>query len=85
MALMKDQTPGNYDHLHVSPRGVPIVQPMTTSSPPTLKQIPIGRAAPRGQVGASAAEQHAEWLLDEAIMETFPASDPVAPYQPDLL
>ena len=22
-----------------------------------------------------------EWLLDEAIMETFPASDPVAPYQ----
>jgi hypothetical protein len=22
-----------------------------------------------------------EWLLDEAITETFPASDPVAPYQ----
>lgn len=22
-----------------------------------------------------------EWLLDEAIMETFPASDPAAPYQ----
>ena len=31
------------------------------------------------------SEKHAEWLLDKAIMETFPASDPVAPYQPELL
>ena len=25
---------------------------------------------------------HEEWLLDEAIKETFPASDPVSPYWP---
>jgi hypothetical protein len=29
-----------------------------------------------------AGERHDEWLIDEAIMETFPASDPPAPYQP---
>ena len=61
------------------------MDPNTTALPPVLEQIPIGPDAPRGQVGASEAEKHAEWLLDEAIMETFPASDPVAPYQPDLL
>ncbi|HSV19314.1 MAG TPA: hypothetical protein VLR71_12945 [Casimicrobiaceae bacterium] len=27
-------------------------------------------------------DQHAEWLLDEAIENTFPASDPVAAAQP---
>jgi hypothetical protein len=26
---------------------------------------------------------HQEWLLDEAIMETFPASDPTSPYRSD--
>ena len=26
---------------------------------------------------------HGEWLIDEAIMETFPASDPAAPYLPE--
>ena len=26
---------------------------------------------------------HQEWLLDEAIKETFPASDPVSPYVDD--
>jgi hypothetical protein len=30
------------------------------------------------QPSVPAAEQHEEWLLDEAIAETFPASDPVA-------
>ena len=30
---------------------------------------------------ATAIVRRDEWLLDEAIMETFPASDPVAPYQ----
>ena len=61
------------------------MEPNTTASPPVLEQIPIGRTAPRSQGGVNEAEKHAEWLLDEAIMETFPASDPVAPYQPDLL
>jgi len=30
----------------------------------------------------NAGERHDEWLIDEAIMETFPASDPPAPYLP---
>jgi hypothetical protein len=30
---------------------------------------------------ALAVVRRDEWLLDEAITETFPASDPVAPYQ----
>jgi len=32
-----------------------------------------------------AAREHDEWLLDEAIRETFPASDPVAVAQPGSL
>lgn len=32
-----------------------------------------------------AAREHDEWLLDEAIRETFPASDPVAVYLPQAL
>jgi hypothetical protein len=59
-----------------------MVKPNTTPPPPTLDQGLLRRAASRGQVEANAAEKHAEWLLDEAIMETFPASDPVAPYLP---
>jgi hypothetical protein len=27
--------------------------------------------------------EHQEWLLDEAVEESFPASDPPAPAQPD--
>jgi hypothetical protein len=27
--------------------------------------------------------RHDEWLLDEAVFETFPASDPIAPFVPD--
>ena len=26
--------------------------------------------------------KHGEWLLDEALIETFPASDPIAPAEP---
>ncbi|HWA13446.1 MAG TPA: hypothetical protein VHA15_10170 [Burkholderiales bacterium] len=28
------------------------------------------------------APGHDEWLIDEAVEETFPASDPIAPSQP---
>jgi len=37
--------------------------------------------APRAATGVEDAgsQAHDEWLLDEALMETFPASDPTAP------
>jgi hypothetical protein len=31
---------------------------------------------------ASPSEARQEWLLDEALMETFPASDPISPAAP---
>ena len=35
-----------------------------------------------GQGSAAGARyDHEEWLLDEALVETFPASDPIAPAQ----
>jgi hypothetical protein len=34
-------------------------------------------AASRGEIGA-----RQEWLLDEALKETFPASDPISPARP---
>ena len=40
-------------------------------------------ASPGGDAAASpdvpAARSHDEWLLDESLAETFPASDPIAP------
>jgi hypothetical protein len=41
-----------------------------------------GRAAASRFRTRGAGERHDEWLIDEALMETFPASDPSAPYQP---
>ena len=36
--------------------------------------------APPSDAAASRAEsRHEEWLLDEALKETFPASDPISP------
>ena len=32
--------------------------------------------------GSERSDVHQEWLLDEALKETFPASDPCSPYQP---
>jgi len=32
--------------------------------------------------GSSARSDHEEWLLDESLVETFPASDPIAPAVP---
>ncbi len=51
------------------------------------RKVPTRRAAadaglsPPGPVpaGSVGSEQHAEWLLDEALAETFPASDPISP------
>jgi len=34
---------------------------------------------PRSEVGSPG---HDEWLLDEALLETFPASDPISPSRP---
>ena len=32
--------------------------------------------------GSSRQSDHEEWLLDESLVETFPASDPIAPAVP---
>ena len=42
------------------------------------------RMSPRGDEARQRerSDLHQEWLLDEALMETFPASDPSSPYQP---
>ena len=43
-------------------------------------------AAPDMPAGPDAqdthSEQHEDWLLDEALLETFPASDPISPACP---
>ncbi len=39
-----------------------------------------GKYIDRRQPGAAG---HDEWLIDESIEETFPASDPTSPSQPD--
>jgi hypothetical protein len=36
------------------------------------------RGAPTDQ-GSKASAVHGEWLLDQALQETFPASDPISP------
>ena len=38
-----------------------------------------GRAAAPDSAADTAAPEHDEWLLDEALEETFPASDPIRP------
>jgi len=45
------------------------------------------RSGHRDRVGHRAVarrdvSQHEEWLLDEALKETFPASDPISPARP---
>jgi hypothetical protein len=39
---------------------------------PTRPETPIPTSPPR----------HEDWLLDEALRETFPASDPISPAKP---
>jgi hypothetical protein len=36
-------------------------------------------AAEPGPDASPAAPQHEDWLLDESLRETFPASDPISP------
>ena len=52
-----------------------------------MKQKPIypEQPAPEHPSPSSVpgAPDHDEWLLDEAIEETFPASDPPTPQRPD--
>lgn len=46
------------------------------------RNLPAGvHTAPRAAADAEdhGSQAHDEWLLDEALMETFPASDPTAP------
>jgi hypothetical protein len=46
-------------------------------------QQPRGRSRPAAkQPPLPAASSHEEWLLDQALLETFPASDPIAPAIP---
>jgi hypothetical protein len=37
---------------------------------------------PRGPAAKPGAPGHDDWLLDEALAETFPASDPTTPTRP---
>jgi hypothetical protein len=48
-------------------------QPSTASSPPMN-----GLRVTSAELPLSDAAGHDEWLLDEALAETFPASDPIA-------
>jgi len=41
------------------------------------------KTEPPKKDGSRAAETHEEELLDEAIEETFPASDPISPARPE--
>ena len=41
----------------------------------------VGGAPAQGSK-AAADSDHEEWLLDESLIETFPASDPIAPALP---
>jgi hypothetical protein len=48
-------------------------------TPGDLRYDPAGRDSPARKPGMPG---HAEWLIDESIAETFPASDPTAPVRP---
>jgi hypothetical protein len=54
---------------------------MTLASRPIRPAAPslAGEAAPQPKTDATRANRHDEWLLDEALRETFPASDPISP------
>ena len=46
-----------------------------------LGWIAVRRSLPQDAVASSEVQSptHDEWLLDEALAETFPASDPISP------
>jgi len=45
----------------------------------------IAKAEPDQQASHPASPGHDEWLLDESLEETFPASDPISPAQSNTL
>jgi hypothetical protein len=51
---------------------------------PKIDANTSGAGSPPADTAASRAEasRHQEWLLDEALKETFPASDPISPASP---
>jgi hypothetical protein len=50
--------------------------PQTPGNPGKTEPQAAEEEAPGNTTGTP---QHDEWLLDEALRETFPASDPIAP------
>jgi hypothetical protein len=46
------------------------------------EHLPVPKADRRHRRADTAPPTHDEWLLDEALKETFPASDPIAPALP---
>ncbi len=51
---------------------------MTSRRNTTPRSTPDGKAPDGKAPGAAAADHHQEDLLDEALAETFPASDPIS-------
>ena len=47
------------------------------------KKRPTARTPKAGDTANAASASHEQWLLDEALEETFPASDPIHPAQPE--
>lgn len=54
--------------------------PIPTPAPQTPGRSGAPKASSRPEDAGSPA--HGEWLLDEALLETFPASDPISPSSP---
>ena len=46
---------------------------------PTPPERHEDEASPSGEDSRPGSSKHEDWLLDEALAETFPASDPIAP------
>ncbi len=56
---------------------------MTSSGPRPASGASPDISGRRGQGFVAGADyDHEEWLLDESLVETFPASDPIAPALP---
>ena len=49
---------------------------------PDLHGFDVGEQAADAAVTRRETSAHQEWLLDEALKETFPASDPISPARP---
>ena len=49
---------------------------------PSLPALPASGGDAAAAADVPAPRSHEEWLLDESLAETFPASDPIAPALP---